>query len=478
MNQELGILLHISSLPGDYGIGDFGPSAYDFCEYLTLNDYKYWQTLPFTHCGYGNSPYNPLSAYAFNPYLVSPELLYQDGLVSLEDLQEAKLPRSQNVQFDSVYRTKDKLWATATRAYLRTHDLSEYISQRSWYLKPYLAFLILSHLYEDSAWFNWEEEHRRYSDSLFDSLWEQYSTKMLSFTAQQAIVEDQIHRFHKHLRNSGITLIGDIPLYLAYESADVWANQDLFDLNNKGKRLSLAGVPPDAFAKDGQLWGNPIYNWDKLAERGFDLIMKRYEHAFSYLDLLRLDHFIGYVNYWSVPEGSLTAINGHWLKARPDDFFRVLTEKYPHQKFIAEDLGVLNQEVCAYRDNISIPGMIVLQFCFEESVPKVREYPEDRILYTATHDNKTTVEWFNDLEPEDDSYINLMQYINDNMILAEGEEVNERNIHSIIIKIARQSPCRMVIIPMQDVLGLGAEARMNIPGTALGNWQWRMEYSF
>lgn len=477
MNQEKGILLHISSLPGDFGIGDFGPSAYEFCDYLAEGGYQYWQILPLNHPGYGNSPYNPVSAFALNPYLISPELLFQDGLITEEELDQARLPRSCQVQYESVYSQKDRLLNQAAKRYLASHNIADYIQSHAKYLKPYLCFLNLAHIYGDNSWIDWDPDHRSYSEELYELLRELYTQRMDIIAAQQAIAHDQIHRLKNYMDKLGIKLIGDIPLYLSYQSSEVWAHHELFDLQANGKRNSVAGVPPDAFSTKGQLWGNPIYRWEKMKENGFELFMDRIRYVLDYLSVLRLDHFIGYVNYWKVDAACDDATLGMWTDAEPEAFFARLLAEFPRERFIAEDLGILNPKVTGYRDQHSLPGMIILQFCFEESVPQPEYYPQNCVIYTGTHDNATCVEWWNELEPESPSRLNLLQYLAEHPEINGGEEVNESNIARIMMQIIQKAPCKLAIFTMQDLLSLGDTARMNIPGTALGNWQWRMEYS-
>jgi 4-alpha-glucanotransferase len=489
MNQRKGILLHLSSLPGEYGIGDLGYEAYQFADWLTANAYSCWQILPVYHTGYGNSPYNPISAFALNPCLVSPELLYEDGLVNLPDLNAAKLPRGTRIAYDSVIRSKHKLLEIAADNYIANNDITEYIESNALYLKPYMAYLSLARLYGDTNWQSFRPEHRRYSESLYRSLYGKFKRSMDQTAAGQVIINDQLQRFKAFLASRNLTLIGDMPLYLSYESSEVWANQDLFLLDGQGNRLQVAGVPPDAFSCDGQLWGNPLYRWDKMRETGFSLFQRRISHALEYLDLLRLDHFIGYVNYWSVPceidprSGTpvlpATAMEGEWLKAEPETFFEAMTQSFDTKRFIAEDLGILNPEVCRIRDDNGFPGMIILQFCFEEGIPDVSSYPASRYLYTGTHDNPTLREWYEELSDDSPSQRNLLAFIRENPHLFDPALVSgpklERNVHKLMMAIALSSGCGTVIFPLQDVLGYDSSARMNVPGTALGNWQWRLE---
>ncbi|MBP7205180.1 MAG: 4-alpha-glucanotransferase [Candidatus Cloacimonetes bacterium] len=487
--KNLGVLLHISSLPSAYGIGDLGPEAYQFADILVERGFKYWQILPLYQTGYGNSPYNPLSAFALNPYLISPDLLYEDGLIDLPDLEAAKLPPSDNVPYDTVYRLKDQLIAKAVDNFLSDIEIYEFIESNALYMKPYLAYITLIKLYGDDDWHLFREEHRKYSEELYESLFKSYGRQMLRAACAQAMVKDQLYRLKDYLNSQGLQLIGDMPLYLAYHSAEVWSNPHLFDLDANGNRNRVAGVPADAFSENGQLWGNPLYRWDVMREDGFQLFVHRIRNALGHLDKVRLDHFIGYVNYWAVPlkafgadglpELPETALDGSWERARPEDFFPLLQAIFPSDRFIAEDLGILNGEVCSFRDLYELPGMIVLQFCFEESVPKVRDFPAERFLYTGTHDNPTVREWYENLAEDSPSRINLLSFIRENLPLFAGlglEDLTdvEASIHTILCLIAQDSGCDNIIVPVQDILGLGSSARMNVPGTALGNWQWRL----
>lgn len=488
--KNFGILLHITSLPSEYGIGDFGPEAYQFADILTERGVKYWQILPLYQTGYGNSPYNPLSAFALNPYLISPDLLFEDGLVDQPDLDAAKLPQASHVPYDSVYRLKDQLIAKAADNYLSDIEIYDFIESNALYMKPYLAYTTLSKLYGDDDWHLFRPEHRSYSNELYESLFKSYSRQMLRAACAQAIAKDQLHRFRDYLNSQGLQLIGDMPLYLSYHNSEVWSNRHLFDLDPAGNRLRVAGVPPDAFSENGQLWGNPLYRWDEMRKDGFQLFVHRIRHALSHLDKLRLDHFIGYVNYWSVdcpasdtdglPALPENALNGTWEKALPEDFFSLLQDLFPMDRFIAEDLGILNSEVCSFRDKYGLPGMIVLQFCFEEGIPNPREFPSERFLYTGTHDNPTVREWWEGLDLDSPSRVNLLRFIRENPTIFVGLGLEDfrdidSSIHKILCLIAETSGCENVIFPLQDILGLGSEDRMNVPGTALGNWQWRLE---
>lgn len=473
--KSAGILMHISSLPTEFGIGDLGQTAYRFADLLHEHGQKYWQILPLNWCGYSNSPYNPISAFATFPYLISPELLFEDGLVSSSELDAARLPNSAEVDYISVYQAKDALFTTAVECWLQRTGIEDYIESNASDLKPFLAYVMLCEIYGNDDWYHWLGEHRTYSAALYDRLWHKYSRRMSYYAVLQAIFEDQFHRLHQYLRSLDIKLIGDLPLYCSYQSADVWANQQLFDLDDEGKRRTVAGVPPDAFSETGQLWGNPTFRWDVMQNDGFDWWLRRIGNALKYNDLLRLDHFIGYVNYWSIDASEETAVNGRWIPAPAEIFFAALFSRYDRSRFIAEDLGILNAEVCRIRDKYALPGMIILQFCFDNPAVDPDQYPEDRIIYTGTHDNDTIMGWYRHLIESGAAEANIIhEYLqrSHRIDTLPTDPLTDVNWH--LIDIAYASPCHLAIVPFQDILGLGTEARINTPGIPLGNWHWRL----
>lgn len=480
--KQRGILLHFSSLPGEFGIGDLGYAARSFARFLHESGFQIWQVLPLNHRGYGNSPYNPISAFALDPLLISPELLYEDGLIDAAHLEAARLPNLGRVFFEQVNRAKAHLTDIAASRFLSRNDIQGFLSQNDFWLKPYIAFQTLDRLYGYVHWNEWQVRHRCYSETLWLELLKDFEPYMLSQAAVQAILRQQLGLLRNYLKELGIELWGDLPIYLSYHSSEVWAHPDLFQLNAQGARLKMAGVPPDAFSEDGQLWGNPIYRWEEKPREVFSLFENRVEDALRYMDRLRLDHFIGYVNYWSVP--SLTndkgeavmpdhARDGAWIQAPGEQLFENLTARFGSQPFIAEDLGILTEQVCKVRERFGFPGMIVLQFCWQDPEPRIHDYPADRVIYTGTHDNPTTRQWFEELVPGSNEYISFRDYVNSRAdIWPLGLDAS--NSASVMMDIALQSGCDICVFPMQDLLGLGAEARMNIPGTPLGNWEWRM----
>ncbi|MGI6198407.1 MAG: 4-alpha-glucanotransferase [Candidatus Cloacimonadaceae bacterium] len=489
--KQKGILLHISSLPGDFGIGDFGPTALDFATLIKEQGYDIWQILPLNHPGYGNSPYNPISAFALNPLLVSPELLYEAGLIDLPALKNARIPASNRIHFDEVTRVKTKLLEQAADAYLKRHDLDSFIQTNAPWLKPYIAFVLLDHLYDSPHWSSWPLQHRTYSEELWQELLHDFGHQMRIQAAIQAILQEQLSALSQGLKAIGIQLWGDLPIYLSYHSAELWAHPELFYLDEHGLRQRVAGVPPDAFSEDGQLWGNPIYRWDEKQNEVFQLFEQRISASMDYVERLRLDHFIGYVNHWSIdcpvdpttskPQLPTDAKAGSWLPTPGEQLFERLLQKYPAKRFIAEDLGILTPNVCEVRDRLGFDGMIILQFCWQDCHPDVEHFPANRIIYTGTHDNPTTRQWFEELDPESQEYRHFVDYMQHRRedprfenVMDEGPRAT--NAADLMMQVAINSGCETCIFPMQDLLNLGAEARMNIPGTPLGNWEWRIEW--
>ena len=477
--KQKGILMPIASLYSGFGIGDLGPEAYNFADYLARGAYRYWQILPLNYCGYGNSPYNPISSWAGYEYLISPQLLFQDGLITRDMLQEAMVDSEKPViDYQTVFTKKNKLHSYAASRFLNGFDIDAYISENEIWIKPFLAFRLLTESYGHSKWYEWNDIHKRYSDKLFDHLTQDYEEQLKQYAAIQYLFFSQFRRLKQFLKSRSIELIGDIPLYVSYESADVWACPQNFRLDVDGSRLYVAGVPPDAFSETGQLWGNPIYNWDYLKLSNYQWFRNRISHALGLYDHLRLDHFIGIVNYWQIDGKSETAMGGTWIDAPGDELLEFLVQDNGQGKLIAEDLGILTDKVCHIRDKYGLPGMIILQFCFDNQIPQTDSFPKNKIIYTGTHDNNTTLGWYLDaMENNPDRISNLARYFVQQGQISKETDLNQNNICKLLIASALSSPCETAIIPMQDILALDASSRTNIPGTALGNWQWRMHQS-
>jgi 4-alpha-glucanotransferase len=482
MNSDLktrqrGVLLHLTSLPSTYGIGGLGKEACDFADYLSQNGYNYWQILPLNYPGYGDSPYNPISCFAGNPWLIDPEKLYQTGLISADELKQAELPNFGKVHFQQVMKTKQRLFRSAFSAYKAkegTPRLNDFIELESYWLKPFAVFCYLRGQYKGRSWQKWKPEHRFYSEPMYNEVYSKASDDILYHAFLQYIFTEQLTELKQYVTEQGIQIIGDLPLYVSLDSSDVWSHPELFELDENGHPVRVAGVPPDAFSETGQLWGNPLYRWDRMQDEGFDWWKRRLEKSFAFADRLRLDHFIGLVNFWAVGAKEKTAMNGSWIAGTKYAFFDAMLQHFPRESFIAEDLGILTDEVNNLREHYNFPGMIILQFCFEHDQNDVLSFPENKIIYTGTHDNQTSLGWFltNQRKKKPDNQ-HLENYLHRTGMLSKTEKLTAKNISQLMIKLAEASPCRISIVPMQDILALDDRARMNIPGKALGNWHWR-----
>jgi 4-alpha-glucanotransferase len=465
-----GLLLHPTSLPGSSGIGDLGQAAYQFIDFLATSGLHLWQVMPLGPTGYGDSPYATLSAFAGNPLLLSLEKLVEDGLLTRADLDWLPAFNPRMVEYGSVIEHKMRLLRHSFERFAggassHWHEaLAAFCEHHSVWLADYALFMALKDLHRGAVWNTWDSElATRRPDALARArtalAWDVHFYEYVQF-----LFFRQWSALHTYAGQRGIRIIGDIPIFVAYDSADVWAHPELFFLDEQGNPTVVAGVPPDYFSATGQLWGNPLYRWDRLAETGYAWWIERFRAALAQLDIVRLDHFRGFADYWEVPAGEETAIHGRWVPGPGAAFFHAITAALGEIPIIAEDLGLITPDVHALRDELGYPGMRVLQFAFgtdatNEHLP--HQYPHNCVVYTGTHDNDTTVGWYATLPTKERRF--LARYL--------GHESQE--IHWDLIRLALASVADMAIIPLQDVMGLGSEARMNLPGRASGNWSWR-----
>jgi 4-alpha-glucanotransferase len=470
--RSSGILLHPSSFPSRFGIGDLGLAAYRFIDFLHQSQQQYWQVLPLGPTGYGNSPYMCYSAMAGNPLLISPEKLGDEGLLSPEDF--ANLPEfpPERVDFEQVAPIKVKLLKKAcdnfkARASDR-QEFADFCDAKAYWLDNYALFMALKDTHDGASWHTWETELAQIKPADLDHLQRQLSGEIFYHKFSQYEFFRQWSALKNYANEQGIEIIGDIPIYVAHDSADVWSNPDIFCLDEEtGEPAQMAGVPPDYFSATGQLWGNPVYNWEELEKQNFKWWVQRFEAMLDYVDIIRIDHFRGFEAFWAVPQGEETAINGEWIKAPGEALFAEIKRQLGKLPILAEDLGLITPEVEALRDKFEFPGMKVLQFAFgsDPGNPFLPfNYPRNAVVYTGTHDNDTTVGWFdkaNDYEKQ-----NLRHYLG--CISPDG-------IHWDLIRVALSSIANQAIIPLQDVLGLGTTARMNFPSTTERNWEWRYQ---
>ena len=471
LKRSSGILMHITSLPSPFGIGDLGPSAYDFIDFLKASGHSYWQLLPLnpTDEAYGHSPYSTFSAFAGNPLLISPELLESEGLLKPGQLRKPRGISQKKVNFKTVQDHKLQLLKTAYLNFQKipaTKKYEQFCKTHFYWLEDFSLYRALYHKYK-KGWYSWPREVRdrdpealkKEAAELEEAIAFEKFLQFVFFTQWEQLLRDA-HR-------KKVRLIGDIPFYINHESADCWAHPECFKLNIKKQPSKLSGVPPDLFSEDGQLWGTPVYDWDYLKTQDFSWWISRLRQNLLLFDVVRLDHFRGFSAYWEVPSKEKTAKKGKWVKTPGVAFFEKVKEVFPEMPYIAEDLGSLDQDVYDLVEKFDFPGMKVLQFAFGKGMAENPYIPFNHvphsIVYTGTHDNNTTRGWYQKLSKLEKR--NLENYW-PGVIIPE-------TIHEELHRMALNSVSKISIVPLQDILGLGSNAKMNIPGTTGENWSWR-----
>jgi 4-alpha-glucanotransferase len=479
--RSSGILLHPTSLPGRFGIGDLGPEAYKFIDYLAAGNQTFWQVMPLGPTGYGDSPYSSFSAFAGNINLISPERLVNDGLLSADELQEVPEFASERVDFGKVIDYKKTL---LNRAYdnfkhTRNHNVIEQLNGFRHYaaawLDDYVLFSALKDKHDGAAWNTWEPELARRDDKALAAAREALREQIEAHEFYQYLFFKQWLELKAYANGKGIKIIGDMPIFVAHNSADVWANRQMFKLNEDGSPRVVAGVPPDYFSKTGQLWGNPIYDWRRMQASGFEWWIERMRAMLRTVDIVRVDHFRGFAAYWEVPADQETAEIGEWVPAPGKELFAALRKELGDIAVIAEDLGTITPDVHALRDELGLPGMRVLQFAFggtSDNTHLPHNYDKNTVVYTGTHDNDTVVGWFEG-QPGEGSTLNAEQIERERDYCRKYLNTDGVEINWDFIRAAMASVADIAIIQLQDVLGLGSDARMNIPASEQGNWGWR-----
>lgn len=468
-----GILLHISSLPGPYGIGTIGKNAYQFIDFLAKAGQKYWQVLPLGPTSYGDSPYQTFSAFAGNPYFIDLDTLVNEGLLDQQDLQtliNSDDPR--RVNFEKIYKTRFYVLEKAYNKFIKQGDLTEFkifTEANRYWLEDYSLFMAIKSMNVEGNWLGWSELYRVRDQDTIDYFKKEYKERIEFWCFVQYKFFEQWLKLKKYANDLGIKIIGDMPIYVAYDSSDVWANPNYWQLDQNLVPKVVAGVPPDYFARTGQLWGNPIYDYTLMEKDGYSWWVKRIEESFKIYDVVRIDHFRGFESYYAIKYTDKTAEFGKWMKGPGNSLFQKIKEELGDLEIIAEDLGFLTPEVYQLLRDTGYPGMKILQFGFdpkEDSEYLPHNYSSHSIAYTGTHDNKTLKDWLASITKEEKEF--CFAYANINH---EDEAVNK------LIKCALSSPSETVIIPLVDYLELGEEARFNIPSTLGNNWVWRMDKS-
>jgi len=471
-----GILMHITSLPSPFGVGDMGPGAYEFADFLCETRQTYWQVLPLTPTDpiSGHSPYSASSAFAGNTLLISPELLVSDGLLEEGDIRRAPNFPAGKCDYGKAAKFKGELLDRAFRNFSSSgkfrREFDGFVQLNSYWLDDYALFAVLKELHGGGVWNEWEKVYIERDERALAEVRVQNAEAIEKIKFLQFVFFDQWRRLKDYCNRCGVKIIGDIPIYVNYDSADVWGRQEIFKLDESRKPVFLSGVPPDYFSSTGQLWGNPVYNWDVIRKDDFSWWLERMRHNLSLFDLVRIDHFRGLVGYWEVPAGEKTAVNGRWVEAPAEEFFVRLGKEFSDLPIIAEDLGVITDDVRETMRKFDIPGMRVLLFAFDAEDPSHPYLPHNYIpqcvAYTGTHDNNTARGWFEN-EASPDAKKRLFRYL--------GRKVASSDVAHELARLLMLSAANTVLLPMQDVLSLGEEARMNRPATGTGNWLWRMK---
>jgi 4-alpha-glucanotransferase len=468
-----GVLLHPTSLPGKYGIGELGKEAYQFVDFLIESGQKLWQVFPLGPTGYGDSPYQCFSAFAGNHILISLDELSKKGWLSVDDLESATALNTGSVDFGPVIIKKSELLNKAYDTYkskgaeIDKCKMEVFRKNNGWWLEDYALFMALKEHFKMAPWNEWPPEIRvRAHDALMHYRYE-LADRINFQVFLQHIFFAEWHKLKAYANRNYIKIIGDIPIFVAFDSAEAWSSPEMFQFDHERRPISVAGVPPDIFSATGQLWGNPLYNWDHHEERGFDWWISRIKANIEMVDILRIDHFVGFTHYYAIPAKDRTAQNGKWVKAPGMKLFKAVKDALGVLPIIAEDLGNVTKEVTDMREHFGFPGMNILQFCFGDAEEDKRfiphRYSRNSVVYIGTHDNDTVVSWYNGLP--DFMKERVCNYANTN-----GSEINW-----VMIRMAWQSHADIAVVQAQDLLGLGNEARMNLPGFMGSNWRWRLK---
>ena len=470
MERASGVLLPIFSLPSKYGIGCFSKEAYQFIDRLKAAGQSYWQILPLGPTGYGDSPYQSFSTFAGNPYFIDLETLTGEGLLTAQECEYGgEGIREDKIDYEKIYKTRFQILEKAFSRFGENDEYRAFVSENQFWLEDYSLYMAIKDRNGGVSWNEWEEPLKNKESQAIENAKAELSRQIAFYKFQQYEFDRQWKRLRSYANENGIEIIGDIPIYVAFDSADTWSAPEMFRFNDALEPIDVAGCPPDGFSQTGQLWGNPLYDWEYHKKTGYDWWIRRIEHCFRLYDVVRIDHFRGFDEYYAVPYGEKTAVHGKWMPGPGIELFRTLEEKIGRKRIIAEDLGFLTPSVIQLLKESGFPGMKVLQFAFdsrEDSNYLPHTYTRNCVVYTGTHDNDTTKGWYHTAAGSTRQFAKEYMY---------KPRLDEDTLAGDFIAMAMGSAADLCIVPMQDYLGLGSDARINTPSTLGGNWEWRMK---
>ncbi|MCQ2535827.1 MAG: 4-alpha-glucanotransferase [Lachnospiraceae bacterium] len=468
--RSSGILLPVASLPGKYGIGSFSKEAYKFVDDLKEAGQNYWQILPLGPTGYGDSPYQSFSTFAGNPYFIDLDTLIEEGLLKESEVNSYDWGSNKSyIDYEKIWLSRFKVLKIAFERFdADDKEYRAFTEDNSFWLDDYALYMAVKNSFGGVSFIEWDEDIRKRDSKAIEKYKEELKEEIEFYKFQQFKFNEQWNKLKAYANKNGIKIIGDIPIYVAFDSADTWANPELFQFDEEGLPTGVAGCPPDAFSATGQLWGNPLYRWDYHKKTDYEWWIKRIKNCYKLYDVVRIDHFRGFDEYYNIPYGDSTAEFGKWEKGPGIELFKAIKKELGEIDIIAEDLGFLTESVLELVKETGYPGMKVLEFAFdsrEESDYLPHNYTNNSVVYTGTHDNNTLKGWFNELTKEDKAFV--FKYL-------DKKKLKKKTLHWDFIRLAMGSVANLCVIPVQDYLGLGAEARINTPSTLGNNWKWRM----